>query len=218
MTSLLIGALLLDKTMPILFFGNSHTVGNDCARMVRNLLQSDGSGRKVVMEVRQAGFLEEFAAIDSNLQLVKSRKWSAIVMQGLKLSSSHKYVYDHTGAVTLAKLARQHSAKPLFLAEWPRKGWDETEWIIGQYQSTSKASGVPIAPVGRAWKPVLREFPKLELWHSDGNHASVTGSYLAACGLYYALVGTKGKPTWAPKEIDAKMAGRLREHARSAQS
>lgn len=216
MTSLLLGAILTADPLPILFFGNSHTAGNDLSGMVRQLLESDGSGRKIKVDFRMSGFLEEAASIQDNLNAIKSRKWFAIVMQGLKMSSSHKYEYDHTGAVNLAKFSKKHTEKPLFFAEWPRKDWDEADWILGQYGPISKETGVPIAPVGLAWKPVLKEFPKLSLWTADGNHATSAGSFLAACGIYYSLVGSEREPTWFPAGMDKKLASRLKAHAQSA--
>ncbi|OQX95302.1 hypothetical protein B6I21_06090, partial [candidate division KSB1 bacterium 4572_119] len=44
-----------------------------------------------------------------------------------------------------------------------------------------------IAPVGWSWYRVIRENPQIELFHSDMSHASLKGSYLAACVFYATL-------------------------------
>lgn len=206
----------LADPIPVLFLGNSHTWSNDLPGMVRQLAESDGSNRKVITETLQSEFLEGFATSASAASKIKSRRWSTIVLQGLKLSSSHKYLYDHQGAETIAGVAKENADKALLFAEWPRKGWDETEWIIDQYRETSKVSKVPICPVGRAWAPVLQEFPSLALWSQDGNHASVAGTYLAACGLYYSVFGDDRDPKWHPQGLKESVAKRLQKHAHNA--
>lgn len=200
----------------ILFIGNSHTSGHDVPGMVRQLAENDGSGRRVRVEASFVSFLEDSPNSPEVVSLVRSKRWSAIFLQGLKLSSSHQYQYDHTGAVTIAKLAKLHSDKPYFFIEWPRRGWNEAEWIVGEYTPVSKASDVPMAKAGMAWPGVIAEFPNLSLWASDGNHSSLEGAYLAACGLYYRLYGDDHKPSWKPASISAQLASRLRAHAKNA--
>ena len=44
-----------------------------------------------------------------------------------------------------------------------------------------------VAPAGEAWQTVLRRRPAPELYREDGNHATPTGSYLAASSIFYAI-------------------------------
>lgn len=206
---------MLFETVTLLFLGNSHTNGNNLPGMVKALLESDGTGRKAVVEHRMAGFLEDFGTQKLGYPIIQSRKWSGIILQGLKMSSSHKYEYDHTGAVQIAKFAKQHAEQVIFFAEWRRNGWDETEWIVNQYRPLSTTCDVPIAPVGRLWDLALKDQPRLPLWLSDGNHASEQGSYLAALGLYYKLFGSEGKPTWRANSVSPQWAAKADQWARS---
>lgn len=216
MTSMLFGILATTEPLHLLFLGNSHTSMNNLPAMVKSLAESDGSGRKVMVQMRTSGFLEEFAAQEPVKDLIASRRWHGIILQGLKLSSSHKYQYDHTGAVEIGQLAKKHSEHPRFFAEWPRKGWDEADWIAGQYGPTAQKAAVPIAKISLSWPPVLKEFPGLALWQSDGNHATPTGTYLAACGIYFSVFGDRNMPTWQPASIKEDLARRLRQHAKAA--
>ncbi|MBL8047220.1 MAG: hypothetical protein JNJ45_00930 [Chthonomonas sp.] len=202
--------------LPILMLGNSHTMSNDLPGMLRRLLESDGSKRTVLVESRGLEYLESFGSHTGIQGLVKSRKWRAIVLQGLKLSSSHKYRYDHAGAVTIGKLAKVNAEQVVFFAEWPRRGWDESQWILSEYRATSDATDIPVSRLNQAWKPVLAEFKDLALWAEDGNHASEAGSFLAAAGLYFEIAGPKRTPTWRPKSLTEKIAKRLVEQARRA--
>lgn len=212
---LLVSMLAPTEPLYLLFLGNSHTSVNNLPGMVKSLAESDGSGRKVQVQMRTSAFLEEFAAQKPVKDLIASRRWHGIILQGLKLSSSHKYQYDHTGAVEIGQLAKKHSDNPRFFAEWPRRGWDEAGWIVGQYGPTAKQAGVPIAKISLLWPPVLKEFPTIALWQGDGNHASQTGTYLAACGIYFSLFGDKNMPTWQPTSIKEDLAKRLRQHAKA---
>ena len=44
-----------------------------------------------------------------------------------------------------------------------------------------------VAPAGEVWQTVLRRRPAPELYREDGNHATPTGSYLAAASIFYAI-------------------------------
>lgn len=184
------------KVLAVLFLGNSHTSSYDVPGMVRALLLSDGTRREVKVESRSASFLEDFATMPSVTQLIRGRAWDAVVMQGAKLSSSHKYDYPHDGAVKIARMARDSGAKALLFAEWPRRGWNETEYILKEYREISTPSGATLMPVCRTWDKVRAARPNLELWSSDGNHANQAGAYVAACHLYFELFGKSGSPNW----------------------
>jgi hypothetical protein len=211
-------AITLSQTPPltILFLGNSHTVSNDFTGMVKSLLESDGSGRRVSFRLMTAAFLEDFPRIPDARREASSGKWKYIVLQGAKQSSSHNYVYSQAGCIEIAKVAAASGSKTLLFAEWPRRGWDETDYILGIYGEIAKASGATIAPLCRCWDVALKKQPKLDLWLGDGNHASAQGSYLAACGLYFQIAGAGGKPTWGPSFLSAADAATFRGYARAA--
>ena len=211
-------AIVLSQPSPttILFLGNSHTASNDFTGMVKSLLESDGSGRKVSFRLMASGFLEDFAQNQDARREARSGKWKYIVLQGAKQSSSHKYVYSQAGCIEIAKVAVASGSKTLLFAEWPRRGWDETEYILGIYGEIAKASGATIAPLCRCWDAALKNQPKLDLWMRDGNHASPAGSFLAACGLYYQIAGGSNKPTWGPSFLSAGDAAAFRSYARAA--
>lgn len=202
----------------ILFLGNSHTSYNNLPSMVESLLESDGSGRKVQVESRMAGFLEDYWKIDEVKRQLASKKWNIAVLQGAKISSSHKYNYNHDGAVEIAKLAKRSGTRPMFFAEWPRKNWKETDYILGIYNQIAKdAGGAEVVKVPVAWDMALAKDPKLSLWTSDGNHALGPGSFLAALTIYFAIAGDERTPTWRPERIDAKTADLFVRCARFAE-
>jgi hypothetical protein len=67
-------------------------------------------------------------------------------------------------------------------------GKTQADWTRAAL-TVAEATGAAIAPVGESWGIARRERPNLVLQQSDGNHATLAGSYAAACTLFYALTG-----------------------------
>ena len=199
----------------VLFLGNSHTAYNDVPAMVKNLIESDGTGKRVATKFRMAGFVEELAK-DADLRRdIQSGRFQAVVLQGAKLSSSHRYEYDHSGAVDLAKLAKKNRMAVWLFAEWPRRGWDETDYILKEYREISGPSGAKIVPICRVWDRLRADGFKHDLWSTDGNHASPVGSFVAACSIAAHLSRSPQPPKWKPTFVDAKSAAQIQKAARS---
>lgn len=193
----------------ILFLGNSHTFTNDVPGMVRSLL---GGGVKT--DALSGGFLDDiWLNRDSNGLL--EGKWTDVVLQGAKLSSSHKYEYPNEGTIQLAKHALGAGSRVHFFVEWPRKGWNESDFQWSHYRKfASKAGGGDLIPICWAWDAAIEARRGLDLWSGDGNHAALPGSYLAACVIAYWLEGAEAKLTWRPSEVDPSLAAFLRQIAR----
>lgn len=187
-------------TTNILFIGNSHTYSNDVPALVRNLLVSDGAPRTIHTDSMQVAMLNDGAQNQAILDAIKSKKYQVIVLQGALISSSHKYKYKQDGGITLAKLAVKAGARTILCAEWPRRGWDESAYIMQHYEMISQPSGAEIASVPYVADRAIAA--KLDIWSRDGNHANLLGSYLAACTLYCWIAKPKSLvPTWAPRGL-----------------
>ena len=210
MLTIALVAYLTGAPLNILFLGNSHTAANDLPAMVENLIERRSVNVQVRTKSYSSGFLEELANIQELKRDIQSKKWHTIVMQGAKLSSSHKYEYDHSGAVQIAKLAIKNGLRTWLFAEWPRKGWNETAYILKEYQEIAGPSGAKIVPVGRVWDRLLADRPNLELWSADGNHASLLGSYVAACSIAaYIYPPQNSAKAWHPSGIDPNTANNV---------
>ncbi|MBX3119010.1 MAG: hypothetical protein KF784_08095 [Fimbriimonadaceae bacterium] len=197
------------KSVRILFIGNSHTGNCDVPGMVRQMMESDGTGTPVYTESIFTAFLEDAGQNVQTQNRIKNGKWDIVICQAVKLSSSHQYSYPHDGAIKIAKLAADTGAKTYLFAEWPRKGWDETEYILGVYQQVAQASGVKVIPVCRAWDIALKKNPNLDLWLQDGNHSSPLGAYLASGVIYYWLLDGIGQPRYIPAGLVSRTATQM---------
>ena len=203
------------QSIAILFFGNSHTSVNDVPGLVRELLESDGSGRKVRTEMRLGGLLLDIWQNPANPDYLSKTKWDVVVLQGAGMSSSHKYVYSQEGGIGLAKLAIKRGARALLYAEWPRRDWPETPYILSVYNKIAfAAKGAEIVPVPQAWDVARKGRPNLDMWQPDGNHAQLPGSYLAACVIAESIAPSNKGFAWAPIGLDRGLAAYLRSVAR----
>lgn len=205
--------ILAESPVRVLFIGNSHTGTHDIPGTIKQMMQTDGSGRSVYTEKIFVAFLEDAGASPTIRDRVINGNWDIIVCQAVKLSSSHQFSYDHSGAIKIARLAVESGARTYLFSEWPRRGWDETNYILGVYKEVSDASGAPIIPVGRAWDLALAGFPALDLWQPDGNHSSPIGAYLASCVIYYWINGSVRDPGYVPESLPLKQAALMREIA-----
>ncbi len=185
----------------LLFIGNSHTGNGDVPGTIKAMMESDGSGRKVYVEQIGCAFLEDVALNKTSMDRIEKGKWDAVICQGVKLSSSHMRSYPHEGAVEVVKSALKGGAKAYLYAEWPRKDWDETDYILRVYGQVAKDSGGHIIPTCRAWDLVLQKDKNPDLWFDDGNHSSPLGAYLACSVIYYWLSGDGHTPSYVPKDV-----------------
>lgn len=185
---MIFASLLLAPAAPaiqILFLGNSHTWSHVVHELVRQELGY--RGRPATVKALSGGFLNDMAERAPTRAEVKDPRWDFVVLQGAKMSSSHRYVYSQRGPIELAQLAQGAGATPLLFAEWPRRNWNETAYILGIYNDISAATGARVVPVCRAWDYVLGKGLKVDLWAPDGNHSSEAGAVLAAMTLAEAI-------------------------------
>lgn len=195
----------------ILFFGNSHTSYNDIPNQVRQIIQSAQPGRKVTVQFGGFGHLNDLAKNPANLQLIERGKWDIVLLQAAMVSSSHKYRYKQDGGILMAQAAVKAKAKTYLWVEWPRRGWDESEFTLNEYRVIAKAvPGTKIIPVCTKFDAFRAKFPGEDMWASDGNHANEKGSHFAACVIANTLLGGKAAWSWQPKGIE-EFAVKVRE-------
>ncbi len=213
----MIAALLmlsqLGKVPKILFVGNSHTYVNNVPEMVRQLLLSDRVARNANVKSVSVSLLENSGPeVD---QAIRSDNWDVVVLQGALVSSSHKYRYAQTKAISFANLALSRKARVLLCTEWPRRGWDESEYQLGVYREIQAATkGSVIIPICEVWDASRAKLGGIDLWQADGNHANFKGSFLSACTIYrYLTEDLVAKPGWTPSGVLPSEASTFHECA-----
>lgn len=196
--------------------GNSHTVSNDLTGMVAAMTSAARPGKSVSNVVAPGGmFLEERIHDAQSMTLLRSQRWSAVVLQAQKYSTSGLYTYSTAEAEELIRIARAAGSLPVMFPEWPRRGVDETQRIYDLHVSIAQRAPACVAPIGQAWDLALARNPSLVLHASDGNHSAPAGAFLAALVLFATL--TNESPLRVPEltqfGIAAPVQRELREIA-----
>ena len=203
----------------LLFYGNSHTEGNDLPAMVEALVRTVRPG-KTVGSVKGPGsmFLDERLAHGPSRELLAARRWSAVVLQAQKYSSSGQFEYSTAEAAQWVRLAREGGAIPVLFPEWSRRGVPETARILALHESIAAQAPACIAPIPQAWDIALATDPALALHASDGNHANAAGSLLAALVIASTITGDSPAAFGeiASATVDGPTQARLRAAAAQA--
>jgi len=161
--------------------GNSHTTVNDLPGMVVEMVRAANPGRTVQHVVSPSWmFLEERAADPASIELVRSNRWTYVVLQAQKYSESGRVDYPIDGAVALVRLARTVGAMPILFPEWPRRGIDETQRIYDLHVSIARREPACVAPIPQAFDLASARDSSLVLHAADGNHSAPAGAFLAA--------------------------------------
>jgi hypothetical protein len=188
------------SSLRVLFIGNSHLGVNNVPGLLAQL--AAGEDREFISEsVIRGGFtLESHWNSGEAIKAIQRGGWDVVVLQAQSLEPIERQVnyfkfvrlfnteIRRTGARTVLHLAwaRKDLGNPLELQ--PR--WTQVTLEI------ARELGAAVVPVGLAWTQSLSSFPELTLYSPDGNHATLAGSYLAAC-TYFAAFYQKspvGKP------------------------
>lgn len=174
----------------VLMMGNSHTLANQLPKQLEDLLRAGSPGKMVTVVVAPGSmFLDERLADRQSMDLLRSRQWTAVVLQAQKYSSSGMYSYSTAEAQTLVRETRAVKALPVLFPEWPRRGVPETDTIYALHVSIARQQPACVAPVGQAWDLAQVRLPTLRLHASDGNHSNAAGANLAALMLYATITG-----------------------------
>ncbi|PWF54936.1 hypothetical protein [Massilia glaciei] len=194
-------------------FGNSHTAANGLPAMLEAMLKAARPGKSVAV-VNAPGFLflDERERDAASLSLFQRQKWSAVVFQAQRYSSSGTVDYSIAEAVNWVALTRARQMVPVMFPEWPRRGIAETPRIFELHISIAALQPACVAPIPQAWDLALSRFSDIVLHASDGNHSSPAGAFLTASILFATMTGNSplDLPTFPNFGVDDPTQQRLR--------
>jgi hypothetical protein len=203
----------------LLFMGNSHTASHGLPQTVAALVRAARPARSVYAEAAPDwGFLEDHASNPRTLELLDRRRWTFVVLQAQKYSTSGQFSYPIEPAIELARKSRASGAVPIMFPEWPRRNVAETQRIYDLHVSIAQREPACVAPIGQAWDLALARHPGLVLHDSDGNHSAAPGALLAAVVIASTMTGAPPDtfPFVSAAGVDADTQARLRAVAAEA--
>ncbi len=209
----------VDADITLLFFGNSHTHNHDVPGLVQTLVAAAHTGRTVAA-VTAPGllFLDERLDHTASVELMRSRRWSAVVLQAQRYSTSGTVTYSTLEAEEWVRRARTAGAMPILFPEWPRRGVPETPRILALHESIAAHQPACVPPIPQAFDIARDSDPGLVLHAPDGNHASPAGALLAALVIAGTFTGASPEraPTVPSAGVDGATQARLRAAATEA--
>lgn len=212
----------------VLFVGNSYTYVNDLPNLVKQIALSFGD--TLVHESSTPGG-SNFNAHSTNTQTlnkINQQQWDYVVLQAQSQEPSLPPSYVNTNVLPAAQVlidaieSNSLCTEPLFFMTWGRKFGDASncvayppvctylgmqERLRTRYLDMTFIHDASCSPVGMAWKKSIEIDSTLNLYSSDNSHASIYGSYLAACTFYASIFkkSAVGSTYW-PNAIDSASA------------
>lgn len=212
----------------VLFIGNSYTYYNNLPDLVNEIALSFGD---TLMHESSTPGGSNFNAHSTNTQTlnkINQQQWDYVVLQAQSQEPSLPPSYVNTNVLPAAQVlidaieSNSLCTEPLFFMTWGRKFGDASncvayppvctylgmqERLRTRYLDMTFIHDASCSPVGMAWKKSIEIDSTLNLYSSDNSHASIYGSYLAACTFYASIFkkSAVGSTYW-PNAIDSASA------------
>ena len=168
------------NAVSILFIGNSHTYYNDMPQMVRERAAGDGFDCRVTMIAHAGWFLEQHVKEPDVRFNILFGHYDYVVLQDHThpMAPEEEFV---PAAAMLNVWIREAGSVPVIYETWAKKDSPEDQDAMNRvHRKAADAIGALLAPVGENWRSYMASRPNLEMYASDGRHASEDGSDFAA--------------------------------------
>jgi hypothetical protein len=215
-----------DRTVKVLFIGNSLTSANNLPGMVANITKSHGYKMVYDSNTRGGARLAHHASNTNVLQKLKEHPWDFVVLQEQSQfpGFSHKQlstdVFPYAKRLSeAAKKANKHTSVVFYMTMARRNGDPDNKHVSPElityegmqervnrcYLEMAMDNHALIAPVGEIWKTIRERRPDLDIY-SDNIHPNMTGTYLAACVFYATFFGSPTTGSSVPHSVNPASA------------
>jgi len=172
----------------LLIIGNSHVQYTQ--ELLTIIFENGLKDKNIGIDTRIGAFLDVIVDNESLIELIATRPWTHIVLQGQKYSQSQSVEYSTEAAITWIQRAKNIGATPILYPEHPQRGNpQEADYVHGIHLGIAEEESSCVAPIGLSWNKVIAIEPSLDLYQADGNHATELGSLLSALVLYQVISG-----------------------------
>lgn len=220
-----------NRTVRVLFIGNSLTAVNNLPGMVADIAKSHGYEMIYDAYTPGGARLAQHAADAKVLEKLREQPWDFVVLQeqsqfpgfshkqlstdvfpyAKRLAEAVREAHRHTSVVFYMAMARRngdpankHVSPELLTYEGMQKRVNRC------YLEMAKDNRGLIAPVGEVWKTIRKQNPNFDLY-SDDIHPNKTGTYLAACVFYATFFRSPSTGSLAPREVNRATAQSLQK-------
>jgi hypothetical protein len=199
----------------VLFIGNSLTYTNDLPGILEALADSAGVARPLVTAaVAGADFsLEDHWNDGTAREGLRARAWHVVLMQQGPSSLPQNALHLAEWSDRWAAEIRATEARPGLYMVWPVPG-GSYQAVSDAYRNAAEQIDGMLAPVGEAFREVLRGESDVALFLGDAFHPSPYGTYLAAIVMLAVLYDVE--PVGLPRELRTERGAVLRVPAAEA--
>lgn len=181
--------------MKVLFIGNSHTYFNDMPRLFQKICEENGVPAEVAM-LSHGGKGFDFHQDQPEVRFnILYGGYDHIVLQ----HTAHPFGKEQEmfeAAEKIDQWIQQAKAKKILYMTWSEKNNEAgQERMANAYFELGKRIHATVAPVGLVWWKLFHSHPEIELYFTDGQHASPAGSLVAAYTIFSAITGKQAKAT-----------------------
>lgn len=183
-----------DSDYSVLLIGNSHSSRGNLPEVLQQLLETDAGSSAEVEVAGRWSFLAERLEDKHTQKMLESRRWTHVVLQAQKYSTSGKYTYPTEAAEEWIRRSRSVGAQPILFPEWARLDHAEEGGRIHRlHMGIAAREPACVAPIGLAWEILRYTNPDIRIHARDGNHANRSGALLTAFVLYSVITGNSVK-------------------------
>ncbi len=181
--------------MKVLFLGNSHTFFNDMPQIFKNICAEKGKDVEVGMlahpGVTYGWHYNQFT--DLRFALLWGG-YDYIVMQQAAHSPCPEKEETLADGKKIIELARANGVTPIQTMPWAEKrDPDHQKGMYDIYNTLAEETGVKLTVAGNVFEDVFYNYPEIDMYYEDGEHASPYGSYTIAMAAYAAIFGESVK-------------------------
>ncbi len=168
------------KSIKILFIGNSHTYMHDLPHMVSIMAQEEGIQCHVTMIAHGGWYLHQHVEEPDVRFNIAYGNYDYVVLQ------EHSHPFDCideyvSAAKELNRWIKAAGARTVIYATWAMKDQPGEQSRMDHVNRTLvEELNAIYAPVGENWWAYSKAWPHIEMYESDGAHASADGTEFAA--------------------------------------
>lgn len=184
---------LIVSDIKVLFIGNSFTFYNNGIDFhLQKMLEADQFNDTAVYSIQriaESSFtLQAHYQNAATLQKIKSDKWNVVVLQEQSTRPINNPALFLQFAQNLDQEVNKINAKTALFMTWaPKDSPTDIRTISSSYINVGSELGAKVVPVGNVWDAFVKANPNINLYHPDGKHPSLAGTYLVSCCFYFAL-------------------------------
>jgi len=189
--------------MKVLFIGNSHTYYNDMPQIFADMCKERGKDVEVAMQAHPGVTYGWHFGQHTELRFALIHGgFDYIVMQQAAHSPCPAKEETITDGKKIIELARANGVTPIQTMPWAEKrDPDHQKGMYDIYNTLSEETGIKLTVAGNVFEEVFYNYPDIDLYWKDGEHASPYGSYVIAMAAYAAIFGESVKGL-APKSYE----------------